>query len=804
MKLTSKVLNKWYNQFKYEESIMQSVCHRDYIISMYEILGNTKDSKQFSDKYHSVFTFMLNRYLKQWMTPELKNNLKKVVLMLKKDKTSFVMVDFTEEERQKATHMKHNHKFISPIKVEISSPSHSGRVTPVRSQIFIEEQDSLAPVSPQNYSFIVDWNKNLNKCNFLDKLDSNSDYIVRQCIENPHCSKVTNSAIIREALSNRIGRNSKPDDLASLQRSVNSCIIIPVKINDGEEVLEANDTLDMHSFYRQQIGTLELYFKDANNKIDTSQFEDEKVFHSLNPIFNLLRDIVVDDTKEEELVENTVEESKIDETQTQLDESKISMSASFLDANKKTSQDSLMYFTQSTKLQPSFSKLLLTITHEIPKILGCEKSLVILVVEGPTNILGGVTKIAYFYSFTDNHTYNFNYDGTFVEKILDTHKPVGFTVANQNTTLWMPASIKNSAYAHYPKNISNESYHTIRYLPVSVTKNNGSKVIAILETWYSEASGQHILSQSNNDHSYISEIAEDEKIISILDQNTSLLSGFAEAYGKSELEERQINADHRNVEFQCTKVIGKRLTKTTKNLRFLLKTIQKGMNKQQEYTVRVRFAQWAAQTQRYKNMKVDEYSKELDQNQIIIDQLKKQNLNLHEDLNNVSIQQAKSRHYKAAAKIIAITSDRIIDEGVLWRYFELWKSDTEMNRLMENAFNKVLEMRHDNINDKLVSGTNLLNYVLKHHIKNAFNDIKWYDQTNIIDNNRSPTPKFNHTNLLSNEDYLETNMMMNDQSMYSSSLHDSTLFLSRCQEKYKRTKEVGKKNKSQDNASFMF
>lgn len=156
MKLTSKVLNKWYNQFKYEESIMQSVCHRDYIISMYEILGNTKDSKQFSDKYHSVFTFMLNRYLKQWMTPELKNNLKKVVLMLKKDKTSFVMVDFTEEERQKATHMKHNHKFISPIKVEISSPSHSGRVTPVRSQIFIEEQDSLAPVSPQNYSFIVD------------------------------------------------------------------------------------------------------------------------------------------------------------------------------------------------------------------------------------------------------------------------------------------------------------------------------------------------------------------------------------------------------------------------------------------------------------------------------------------------------------------------------------------------------------------------------------------------------------------------------------------------------------------------
>jgi hypothetical protein len=195
--------------------------------------------------------------------------------------------------------------------------------------------------------------------------------------------------------------------------------------------------------------------------------------------------------------------------------------------------------------------------------------MVLLVVEGPVNILGGSTKIAYFYSIKDNNTYNFNYDGTFVEKVLDTHKPISFTVANHNLASNLPASIKNSAYANYPRSIANEAHHTIRYLPVAVQKNRDSRIVAILETCYSEIAVQQIVVY-NNDHSYISENAEDdEKIINILDQNTSLLSGFADACGKSELEERKIHPDHKNLEFQCTKIIGKRLSKNSNNLKLL-------------------------------------------------------------------------------------------------------------------------------------------------------------------------------------------------------------------------------------------
>lgn len=111
MKITSRVLNKWYSQYKYEESVMHSVCHRDYIISMYEILGNTQNTKQFSNKYQSVFTFMINRYIKQWLHPECKSNLKKVVLVLKREKGTFWMFDLTEAEKLKPAN-----KFISPIK----------------------------------------------------------------------------------------------------------------------------------------------------------------------------------------------------------------------------------------------------------------------------------------------------------------------------------------------------------------------------------------------------------------------------------------------------------------------------------------------------------------------------------------------------------------------------------------------------------------------------------------------------------------------------------------------------------------
>jgi len=201
--------------------------------------------------------------------------------------------------------------------------------------------------------------------------------------------------------------------------------------------------------------------------------------------------------------------SKIEDGHSQGDESLVSISAAFLRANKKTFQDSLLRFTQATKNNTSFSALLNLISKDIPKILTCEKSLVILIVETSNpNMFASSTKTAYFYSFTDNHTYNFNYDGTFVEKILDSGNPITFSV---NTQIVLPASIKNSVYANHPKNISNEYFHTIRYLPVPVVVKGEQKIMAILETCYNESSVQGIFGRFNNDQSYISDMAEEDK-----------------------------------------------------------------------------------------------------------------------------------------------------------------------------------------------------------------------------------------------------------------------------------------------------
>ena len=109
IKTTGKVLNKWYHQFKYEESMMSSVCHKDNIVNMSDFYGNIQNPKLFSEKYHTVFSFMINKYIRQSL--KLGNNLKRVVLALKNDKTSFNLIDFTEEEKSKR-----QPKFLSPLK----------------------------------------------------------------------------------------------------------------------------------------------------------------------------------------------------------------------------------------------------------------------------------------------------------------------------------------------------------------------------------------------------------------------------------------------------------------------------------------------------------------------------------------------------------------------------------------------------------------------------------------------------------------------------------------------------------------
>lgn len=188
MRITSKVLNKWYTQFRHEESVYHSVSHRDYIISMYEILGNTQTMKQFSSKCHSVFSFMLNRYM-QRVNTDNRLSLKKIVVAFKKDSSTFYALDFTEEDKPKA-----NHRFISPIKnnrklpdvvnallsskhkcnrIDMSSPSHSGNITPIRDKILIEDHDFLNSASPQNYSFLINTNKGSVKSKFIMKIDAN-------------------------------------------------------------------------------------------------------------------------------------------------------------------------------------------------------------------------------------------------------------------------------------------------------------------------------------------------------------------------------------------------------------------------------------------------------------------------------------------------------------------------------------------------------------------------------------------------------------------------------------------------------
>lgn len=159
MKITSKVLHRWHSQHKYEESMVQSVYNKDYIINMYQILGNSQGPNQFTKKYYGVFTFMLNRYLKQALGQEMVTKLKKIILTVKKESNMYIMIDLSEEELVKDNSycaspiqdfkplQDHSNIFISSkpyfndlTTVDLSSPV-SGSITPVHNKIFIEEND---------------------------------------------------------------------------------------------------------------------------------------------------------------------------------------------------------------------------------------------------------------------------------------------------------------------------------------------------------------------------------------------------------------------------------------------------------------------------------------------------------------------------------------------------------------------------------------------------------------------------------------------------------------------------------------
>lgn len=131
---------------------------------------------------------------------------------------------------------------------------------------------------------------------------------------------------------------------------------------------------------------------------------------------------------------------------------------------------------------------------------------------------------------------------------------------------------------------------------------------------------------------------------------------------------------------------------------------------------------------------------------------------------------------------------------------------------MENAFNKVLEMNHKHVSVRFNSAVNLLSNVFiksnsraTHSVFYEMLDINSYyesvrsssrdmfmnDKMMYFDRNRSPTPKFTHS--------------QNINKHISPSLQDSTIFLTRVQEKYRSSKSKRRRqNKSVDRSAFMF
>lgn len=198
-------------------------------------------------------------------------------------------------------------------------------------------------------------------------MDASSDYLVRQCVENSHCSKITNIGIIREALHNR--QKGSKSSISSTDKSITTCFVIPIKINDDQDQNDVSDILDITSNSKLQIGTIELFFSGVSN-IEVSEFGENKGFTSLGPIFNLLRDLIISDLKIDP--SKDLSEIKINDSFSQINESKCSISASFLSANRLTPNNTLLSFNQSSKLQLSLSQFLYQCSVDLPKILNCK------------------------------------------------------------------------------------------------------------------------------------------------------------------------------------------------------------------------------------------------------------------------------------------------------------------------------------------------------------------------------------------------------------------------------------------------
>lgn len=201
--------------------------------------------------------------------------------------------------------------------------------------------------------------------------------------------------------------------------------------------------------------------------------------------------------------------------------------------------------------------------------------------------------------------------------------------------------------------------------------------------------------------------------------------------------------------------------------------------------LRTRFTKWCSTISYQKHMTLEDYKKELNGKEGVIQELKTQNMLLHDNINDLTSCQEPNNHVKGAAKLFSTICSKVISNHSVRAAFETWKSDYEVHRIMENAFNKVLEMNHKHVCVRVSSGVGLLNNIVRRRLEKPFEDLGASYTPSSGTGIRSPTPKFSHSQ----------NILCNDE--YSSSLHDSTLFLNKFQAK-------GKNRKSLENTMFMF
>lgn len=101
------------------------------------------------------------------------------------------------------------------------------------------------------------------------------------------------------------------------------------------------------------------------------------------------------------------------------------------------------------------------------------------------------------------------------------------------------------------------------------------------------------------------------------------------------LKRNKIHQDHKDIELQCTKIIGKRFSKYIKNLNKFSAILKKSLKKQEIHTVRMRFLTWTKLIRKGHEYKEEGFQKELVERNNLIENLKKQNKSLNDDLHRV-------------------------------------------------------------------------------------------------------------------------------------------------------------------------